>query len=194
MKDLFARPALSAAIVFFAGSALAAGTAGQPAQTAQAGTESGITVAQSGTNAPPGGYFPERRGGTPTPKNGRVGPDKGADPSADALDIPTGTEVVNAEGRKIGEVAGVSGDHIIISVDEYLGMGERQVVLNRDQLQIASDGARLQTTLSTEELQRLPQHGGAAPSAGDFPEREGRTAPPGGDIPERRGGAPAPTE
>jgi len=162
-KDLLISAAFGAAVISFAGTALATGVQpAQPGQLAQATTP--------GTDAP------------------------AAQPGA--ADVKEGMEVVNAEGRKIGEVTRVDGDQVIVSIGEYLGMGERQVVLQRDQLKTAGAGEqpRLEISMSDEELRQLPAHeAGGSGATGGTGGTDAPAAQPGGNIPERDGGAPSPT-
>lgn len=118
-------------------------------------------------------------------------PTGGAEQPAAQAEPKEGMEVVNAEGQKIGEVKSVEGEQIIVSIGEYLGIGARDVALSRDQLQPTGSGedAKLQTSMTQQELQQLPPHEGGA-GGGSAP-----GAAPGGEAPSPGGGggeAPSP--
>lgn len=177
-KEPLFRAALSAALISFAGAAMAADAPGQLAQASQPG--------QPGVESSPS---------SPPPAAGETGTGAGADTgaagagatggAAATLDAKEGMDVVNAQGEKIGEVAAIEGEQIIVSVGGFLGMGAREVALNKSELQMSGSGeeAKLQTSMTQEELEKLPAH--EASSTG---------TPPGGQMPEREGGSPPASE
>jgi hypothetical protein len=77
-----------------------------------------------------------------------------------AITAKKGMDVVNADGEKVGEIEQVIGDQIIVSVGGFLGIGDRNVALNKSQLTMKGSGAdaKLQTALSKQALQDLPEH------------------------------------
>ena len=192
-KEPFFRAALSAALITFAGAAMAADAPGQLAQASQPGqpgaeSSPGAPPAAGGTEAPPaagGAGAPPAAGDTGAPPAAG-----GAAGTTGELDAKEGMDVVNAKGEKIGEVAAIEGEQIIVSVGGFLGMGAREVALSKTELQMSGTGeeAKLQTSMTQEELEKLPAHESAAPTGG------AESPPPGGQMPEREGGSPPPSE
>lgn len=78
--------------------------------------------------------------------------------TADDLDD---MDVVNATGETIGEIDDVLVDSdnriaaFSVEVGGFLGLGEKEVLLGADQLQLQGD--RFLTTLSSEQLERQPE-------------------------------------
>jgi len=175
-KEPFFRAALSAALITFAGAAMAADAPGQLAQASQPG--------QPGVESSPGAPPAAGDTGAPPAAGGAAG-------TTGELDAKEGMDVVNAKGEKIGEVAAIEGEQIIVSVGGFLGMGAREVALSKTELQMSGSGeeAKLQTSMTQEELEKLPAHQKTeAPSGG------AGSPPPGGTMPEREGGSPPPSE
>jgi hypothetical protein len=85
-------------------------------------------------------------------------------------------DLVDATGDKIGKVKEVQGRDVIVSVGGFLGLGEREIRIPRDRLQISGSGddAKVQTTMSKEELKTLA---GDRAGTGTGPTPAPRTAP-----------------
>lgn len=197
-KDAFLGAAMSAAILSFAGIAMA----GQPNHMAQASQPGMESQQQPGSDAPaaspsaPESTSPGAAPGAtePAPPSGSgaapgAAPE-GAAPEGAALNIREGMDVVDTQDKKIGEVAGVEGDKVILSVGGFLGMGAREVALDRNQLTMAGTGddAKLQTTMTQKEIEALPEHKPAA--SGGAPSPEGAGQPPEATPPATGGEAP----
>lgn len=71
-----------------------------------------------------------------------------------------GKDIVNAKGETIGEVEAVEGSSIIVGVGGFLGIGQRNVAIDWDQVSLAGTGkdAKLQVNMSEEQLKALPEH------------------------------------
>jgi hypothetical protein len=75
-----------------------------------------------------------------------------------------GREVVTPQSERVGQIEEVvvmrdGRPGAVVSLDEFLGMGKRNVVLNGDQLRLAgSDAARVRVNLTKDELARLPEY------------------------------------
>lgn len=87
-----------------------------------------------------------------------------------------GRIVHGPDGRPIGEVRALDRGRLIVAVDSALGIGTREIGLTRAQVSQSGSGLqpRLVTSLTRDELSRLPEAGAeAAPLTG----------PPGGVTP-----------
>jgi hypothetical protein len=146
--------AVGAAILSFA-TAFAAG-----AQTSRPG-QPGIDSGSGAAGSPP----PAERSTTP---GAMPGDSSATSPGASGIVLKEGMAVVNTEGKTIGEVAGIDGDRVIVSVGGFLGIGERDVALNLSQFQAmgSGDDAKLQTTMTEDELKALPEYKAPAESGG----------------------------
>lgn len=144
-KTLLVQSALSAAMLTFAGTALAA-------DPAQPGRADGVR------NEAPAEIDRTRNTDINTPGM----PNDAAKPTAPPNSI-VGLNVVNAEGEEIGEVAGVDGSKVIVSVGGFLGLGAHDVALEWDELEMTGNGAdaKLQTAMTKEQLKGMPQYEGS---------------------------------
>ena len=126
--------AVGTAMIAIAGSSLA--TEAQIAQTTQPSMQPGMDRMK----APPAAIMNER-----SPRLSKILP---------------GTHVVSPSGNKIGEVSGVEGALVIVSVGGILGVGKHHVALQKSQYEILGSGRRtqLRTTLSKQELEKMPKH------------------------------------
>jgi hypothetical protein len=81
-----------------------------------------------------------------------------------------GKNVVNTKGDTIGEVKSVKGDQVIVSVGGFLGIGSRDVALNWNELTMtgSGDNAKLQTTMTKDELKNLPEYKADNSSSGSM--------------------------
>ncbi len=140
---------LSTAIITVAGAALAAGPQLDTGSDAS-GSTSGKGMSQQA---------PSMQGTMP----GAITPDM-ADKADMQPALPpesvVGKAVINAEGDEIGEVAGIFGDKVIISVGGFLGVGSHDVAVNWKDLKATGTGddLELETTLTKEELKNMPEH------------------------------------
>jgi hypothetical protein len=75
-----------------------------------------------------------------------------------------GRGVVTPQNERVGQIEEVvvmrdGRPAAVVSLDEFLGMGKRNVVLNGDQLRLASgDSASVRVNLTKDELARLPEY------------------------------------
>jgi hypothetical protein len=76
-----------------------------------------------------------------------------------------GMDVVNAKGKKIGEVSRIVGDQVVVSVGGFLGIGSHDVALNWKQFDMMGSGkkAKLRTDISEDELKRMQEYEPPAP-------------------------------
>lgn len=70
-----------------------------------------------------------------------------------------GKDVVNLEGDTIGEVKGIQGDNLVVSVGGFLGIGARNVALSRSQVSVTGvgDDQKIVTSLTKDELKAMPE-------------------------------------
>lgn len=87
-----------------------------------------------------------------------------------------GKEVVNAQGDKIGTVSKIDGSNVIVSVGGFLGIGSHDVSLAWNQLSLSGTGdqAKLQTSLTKDELKAMPEYKADSSSSGTM--RNGNSA------------------
>jgi hypothetical protein len=80
-------------------------------------------------------------------------------PSAAFTESLKGKDVVNLEGDAIGEVEGIQGDNLVVSVGGFLGIGARNVALSRSQVSITGTGddQKIVTSLTKDELKAMPE-------------------------------------
>ncbi len=80
-------------------------------------------------------------------------------PSATLSESLRGKDVVNLEGDSIGEVKGIQGDNLVVSVGGFLGIGARNVALSRSQVSITGTGddQKIVTSLTKDELKAMPE-------------------------------------
>ncbi len=95
-----------------------------------------------------------------------------------------GKDVVNVEGDTIGEVKGIQGDNLVVSVGGFLGIGARDVALSRSQVSVTGvgDDQKLVTSLTKDELKAMPEVTMDTPRTGGttpMPRDSGTTAPGG---------------
>lgn len=134
-------------------------------------TVSGSALAQTagpGTGGKPGGttgtmQAPGGAAGTTQAPSGTTGTTQGSGEttSAPLTQDVVGNNVTDAEGKKIGEVESVSGDQVIVSVGGFLGIGERQVALNKSEVTVTpgtGDKVNLKTNLTKEQLKTMPEY------------------------------------
>jgi len=72
-----------------------------------------------------------------------------------------GQQVVNAEGKDIGEIDDLVLDnnrlaHVVVGVGGFLGMGEKEVAIPVERLQIGDDQTTLMSAVTEDELRQLP--------------------------------------
>lgn len=119
--------------------------------TAAALTISGTAFAQTagpGTGSGPGGATGTTQG-------------PGETTSAPLTQDIVGNNVTDAQGEKIGKVESVTGDKVVVSVGGFLGIGARQVALNKSEVTVtpgAGDKVDLKTNLTEEQLKTMPEY------------------------------------
>lgn len=148
MKHNWLTAMVAAAALTVSGAALAQ-TAG-PGMGSKPGGTTGTTQAPSG----PAGATQAPSGTTGTTQG------SGETTSAPLTQDVVGNNVTDAEGKKIGEVESVSGDQVIVSVGGFLGIGERQVALNKSEVTVTpgtGDKVNLKTNLTKEQLKTMPE-------------------------------------
>jgi len=97
-----------------------------------------------------------------------------------------GKDVVNVEGDTIGEVKGIQGDSLVVSVGGFLGIGARDVALSRSQVSVTGvgDDQKIVTSLTKDELKAMPEVTMDTPRTGTTPmPRDSGTTAPGGTRP-----------
>jgi hypothetical protein len=122
--------------------------------------------------------------GTESGAGMKSGPGAAAEKPATPPQTIVGKNVVNTKGDTIGEVKSVKGDQVIVSVGGFLGIGSRDVALNWNELTMtgSGDSAKLQTTMTKDELKNLPEYKADSSSSGSSSSGSSSTAAP------RRGG------
>lgn len=157
---------LSAALIT-AGS-LAMAQSGTGTGTGSGGSDSGGAAGPRGT-APIQQQSPSTPGGSgagtmapsaspaspASPSSGMSGSSVMA-PSEDLV----GKDVVNAEGKEIGEISAVLGNQVIVEVGGFLGIGAREVAVDWEKITTTGTGdeMKLQTTLTKAELEAMPEY------------------------------------
>lgn len=145
---------VSAGLLAFAGTAFAAGdgaSPGSPSSSAEterpAGAAPGMRGSDQGSSSAPGSASTA---------------EKPESPPASIV----GKDVVNQQNDKIGEIDSVSGKQVIVSVGGFLGMGDRKVALDWEQLSLTGTGedTKIQTSMTKEQLEQLPEHESEAPT------------------------------
>jgi len=73
-----------------------------------------------------------------------------------------GKNVVNADGRDVGEIEDLVLDknkvaHVVVGVGGFLGMGEKNVAIPIDKLQLGQDQALMLTAMTEDDLRSLPE-------------------------------------
>jgi hypothetical protein len=103
----------------------------------------------------------------------------GAKPATPPQTI-VGKNVVNTKGDAIGEVKAVHGDQVIVSVGGFLGIGSRDVALNWSELTMSGSGdnAKLQTSMTKDELKSLPEYKASNSSSGSSSNGSSSTSSP----------------
>lgn len=123
-------------------------------------TISGAAFAQtagSGTGSGPGGAT----GTTQTPGGTTGTQGSGETTSAPLTQDIVGNNVTDAQGEKIGKVESVTGDKVVVSVGGFLGIGARQVALNKSEVTVTpgtGDKVDLKTNLTEEQLKTMPEY------------------------------------
>lgn len=104
-------------------------------------------------------------------------------PSATLSQTLKGKDVVNLEGDTIGEVKGIQGDNLVVSVGGFLGIGARTVALSRSQVSVTGvgDDQKIVTSLTKDELKAMPEVALETPRTAPAP--RDATSPPGGTRP-----------
>ena len=74
-----------------------------------------------------------------------------------------GKSVVNAHGNNIGDIEDLVVDandniYAIVSVGGFLGIGDKQVAIPVDRLQVSEENVVLMSQASEEELKRMPAY------------------------------------
>lgn len=143
-------------------------TVGGVAMAQQSGTGAGTTGSDAGKMpnqaAPvtPGtgssDTMPQKSGDMTTPSSGMPG--QAASPSAMPPETVVGKSIVNAEGEEIGEISKIVGNQVIVEVGGFLGIGARDVAIDWSQVSTTGmgDEMKLQTTLTKEELEAMPEY------------------------------------
>lgn len=179
-KDTIFGTILSAAIVMTSGLALAQGTTGTPgaAPSGQTQTAPATPGGDSSMGAQQGSGSMDTQQGSGTmgaqQGSGTMGTQQGADtmstqPGAGAVDTQAamsppedvvGKNIVNAQGDEIGEITGIDGNQLIVEVGGFLGIGAREVAVDWSRIQQtgAGDQMELQSSLTKEELEAMPEH------------------------------------
>lgn len=149
-QRLLFRVAVFVTLVGIAGSANAADPAAGPTGRSGSGIDSGTGATDSRDPAL----------GTAPPE--RIAPGGSVRDTAEPAPVAeVGMDVVTTDGQKVGEVTQIVENKVIVSIGGFLGIGDREVALNRNQLQLTDSGAdaQLRTTMTEEDLQRLPEYG-----------------------------------
>ncbi|MDX9861868.1 MAG: PRC-barrel domain-containing protein [Rhodospirillales bacterium] len=144
---------LSAAIITVSGVAIA--------QQSGAGAGTGQMPNQAAPMTPGSGSsdtMPRKSGDMTAPSSNMPG--QAASPSAMPPETVVGKSVVNAEGEEIGEISKIAGNQVIVEVGGFLGIGARDVALDWSQVSSTGmgDDMKLQTTLTKEELEAMPEY------------------------------------
>jgi hypothetical protein len=142
----------------------------------------GAAFAQSSTHSPssgpggattPGAESPSGAGGAGMGSGSgmKSSPGAAAEKPATPPQSIVGKNVVNTKGDTIGEIKSVKGDQVIVSVGGFLGIGSRDVALNWNELTMtgSGDNAKLQTTMTKDELKNLPEYKADNSSSGSSP-------------------------
>lgn len=123
-----------------------------------------IAIGSGAAFAQTGGSQPDRGSpGTGTMESSPSSPG-GATGGAMEKSAPTkdlvGKDIVNPAGETIGEVKAVEGNQLIVGVGGFLGIGERDVALEWDQVSMTGTGkdAKLTTNMTKDQLKALPEH------------------------------------
>lgn len=99
-----------------------------------------------------------------------------------------GQTVFNRNGDAIGQVKAVQGDKITVSVGSYLGVGTRDIMLGRSQMDTKTgSNNKLTTTLNKDELAAQPEVGMNNSTTGSTNTRSG-TVPGNNPRPAQRDG------
>ena len=77
--------------------------------------------------------------------------DVGSKPS----DAWIGRAVYSSDGKHLGEVAAIAGDQVLVDIGGFLGLGERRVSLDDDQIETVSNN-RIDLKLTEAEANSLP--------------------------------------
>ncbi len=147
---------LSAAILATAGAAMAQQ---QPGAGSGTGSGAGGMPNQAAPTTPGDSSVTTPR----TPGAGMTSPGmpgQATAPSAMPPETVVGKDVVNAEGDTIGEISEVVGNQVIVEVGGFLGIGSRDVALDWSRITPTgtADDMKLETTLTKEELQAMPEY------------------------------------
>jgi hypothetical protein len=68
-----------------------------------------------------------------------------------------GQNLLNMHGDVVGTIKRAEGQQIVVGVGSYLGMGEHDIVLDRDEVNLTENGAAT-TPLSITDLQKKPAY------------------------------------
>ncbi len=129
------------------GAAGPGGTAPMPSQAAP--TTPGSSGSGAGTMSPSSPT-------TPRPDMSTQAPSMTGSPPESVV----GKSVTNAAGEDIGEISAVIGNQVVVEVGGFLGIGARDVALDWSQITPTGTGndMKLQTTLTKDELQAMPEY------------------------------------
>jgi hypothetical protein len=137
-------------------------------------------IAQASPSSP-GSDMNRDRPSTPpaaSPSTPRSGATTGSGAATDAM--MKDKDVVDTSGDKIGKVKEVVGQDVLVSVGGFLGMGEKDVRIPRNRLTITGSGddAKVQTTMTKDQIKALADSTAGSGGAGSTPTpTPGRTAP-----------------
>lgn len=151
-KQTFMGTILSAAIVTAGGIALA--------------QQSGTGTPGSGAGSVPNQAAPMKPGDsgsspmTQQSPGGAGAPSSMSSQAAMPPETAVGKSVVNANGEELGEISKIVGNQVIVGVGGFLGIGSRDVALDWSKITPTGmgDDMKLQTTLTKEELEAMPEY------------------------------------
>ena len=153
MKRAMSGTAVSLAVMSVAGLALAAGP--QPGRVGAAPTgnaPAGNAIVAQASPMQPGA--PAAGAGT-----GTKAPPSTAQPATPPPTI-VGKDLVNTKGQKIGKIAKIDGNQVVLSVGGFLGIGAHEVAVPWNSLTTMGSGAKLkvETAMTEDELKQLPAY------------------------------------
>lgn len=96
---------------------------------------------------------------TPAEKGAIGGAPSAAQP---AVPPPTiiGKDLVDSKGKKVGKVAKIDGDQVVVAVGGFLGIGARDVAVPWKSLTTIGSGGsqKVETSMTEDELKQLPEY------------------------------------
>jgi hypothetical protein len=129
--------------------------------------------AASGTGAPAAGTQMERQSTAPGTGAPAAGTQTDRQATTGGMQVPppeaVGEPLRGADGMTIGMIEAVDEKNVIVSVDQAMGLGERQVSIPWDQVIVddktTGQKVEFQTNLTKEEIRDMPQYRGAGTGA-----------------------------